>query len=104
MEALVNYINSRPDLDLKVEIKYLSTLKIQRMLEDDITPIVEAKTGADARLPVGYNKIKEEVTIYGTLTGKEFTSNQFELFNLNNNKSVIIINKEKLSVYLENLL
>lgn len=101
---LVNYINGRSDLNLKAEIKYLSILEIQRMLEDDIAPIVVNKSGTTPFLLVGYNKIKEEVTLYGTLSGKEFTINQFEAFNLDNNKSVMIINKEKLSIYLDNLL
>ena len=50
------------------------------------------------------NKITEEITNYATLTGNEITANQFEAFNLNNNKSVMIINKKKLSTYLDNLL
>jgi len=104
MEALASYINGRPALDLKVEIKYLSILEIQRMIEDDIIPIVSTKSGTDVYLPVAYNKITEEITNYATLTGKEITANQFEFFNLDNNKSVIIINKEKLSTYWENLL
>ena len=74
------------------------------MLEDDIAPIVKAVDGAHVYLPVAYNKITEEITNYATLTGNEITANQFEFFNLDNNKSVIIINKEKLSAYLENLL
>ena len=101
---LVNYINSRTDLNLKAEIQYLSILEIQKMLEDDIVPIVLSKTKTDAYLPVGYDKIKEKVTVYGTLSGIEFTINQFVPFNLDNNKSVMIINKEKLSTYLDNLL
>ena len=104
MEALVNYINGRSDLNLKAEIQYLSILEIQRMLEDDIVPIVISKAGTSAHLPVGYDKIKEEVTVYSTLDGKEYTANQFVPFNLDNNKSVIIINKKKLSTYLDNLL
>jgi len=99
---LVNYINSRSDLNLKAEIKYLSILEIQRMIEDDIVPIVVSKSGIDPYLPVAYNKITEEITSYATFTGKEITANQFEFFNLNNNESVIIINKEKLSTYLDN--
>ena len=101
---LVNYINSRSDLNLKAEIQYLSILEIQRMIEDDITPIVLTESRTGAYLPVAYNKITEEITNYATLVGKEITANQFEFFNLNNNKSVMIINKEKLSTYLENLL
>jgi len=101
---LVNYINSRSDLNLKAEIQYLSILEIQRMIEDDIAPIVLTKSGTDTYLPIGYDKIKEEVTIYNTLDGKEVTASQFVAFNLDNNKSVMIINKEKLSTYLENLL
>lgn len=104
MEALVSYLNGRPDLDLKVEIKYLSILEIQKMLEDDIVPIVSTKYGTSVYFPVAYNKITEEITNYATLTGNEITANQFEFFNLDNNKSVMIINKEKLSTYLENLL
>ena len=100
--SLVNYVNSRSDLNLKAEIQYLSILEIQRMLEDDIVPIVIGKTGTTVYLPVGYDKIKEEVIIYGTLSGKEFTLNQFDKFNLDNNKSVMIINKEKLSTYWNN--
>lgn len=57
MEALASYINGRPDLDLKVEIKSLSILEIQRMLEDNIVPIVLTKSGTDAYLPIAYNKI-----------------------------------------------
>jgi len=38
------------------------------------------------------------------LVGKEIIANQYEFFNLDNNKSVIIINKKKLSTYLDNLL
>lgn len=101
---LVNYINGRNDLNLKAEIQYLSILEIQRMIEDDIVPIVISKSGTNAYLPIEYNKIIKEITIYGTLSGKEFTINQFEHFNLDNNKSVMIINNEKLSTYLENLL
>jgi len=104
LNDLVKYINGRSDLNLKAEIQYLSILEIQRMLEDDIVPIVVSKTGASASLPIAYNKITEEITGYATLTGNEITANQFEFFNLDNNKSVIIINKEKLSTYLENLL
>ena len=100
---LVNYINGRSDLNLKAEIKYLSILEIKRMIEDDIVPIVISKDGVTPTLPIEYNKF-EEIIIYGTLSGKEFTINQFEHFNLDNNKSVIIFNKEKLSTYLENLL
>ena len=74
------------------------------MQEDDIAPIVKAVDGAHVYLPVAYNKITEEITNYATLTGNEITANQFEFFNLDNNESVIIINKEKLSTYLENLL
>ena len=74
------------------------------MLEDDIVPIVSTKSGTSVYLPVAYNKITEEITGYATLTGKEITANQFEFFNLDNNKSVMIINQEKLSTYLENLL
>ena len=101
---LVNYINGRSDLNLKAEIKYLSILEIQRMLEDDIVPLVGSKSGTDVYLTVGYDKIKEEVIIYATLDGKEVTGNQFVAFNLDNNKSVMIINQEKLSTYWENLL
>lgn len=104
MEDLVSYINGRTDLNLQVEIQYLSILEIQRMLEDDIVPIVLTKSGTDAYLPVGYDKLKEEVTMYATLSGKEVTGSQFVAFNLDNNKSVVIINKSKLSTYLENLL
>ena len=104
MSDLVSYINSRQDLNLKAEIQYLSILEIQRMLEDDIVPIVSAKYKTHVYLPVGYNKITEEITSYATFTGKEITADQFEFFYENNNKSVIIINKEKLSTYLENLL
>ena len=100
---LVNYINGRSDLNLKAEIKYLSILEIKRMIEDDIVPIVISKDGVTPTLPIEYNKF-EEIIIYGTLDGKEYTYDQFEVFNLNNNKSVIIINKEKLSTYWENLL
>lgn len=104
MEDLVNYINSRSDLNLKAEIQYLSILEIQKMLEDDIVPIVLTKSGTSVYLPVGYNKIKEEIINYATLTGKEITANQFEMFNEYNNKSVIIINNSELSTYLDNLL
>jgi len=38
--SLVSYINNRPDLNLKAEMRNLSILEIQRMLEDDIGPIV----------------------------------------------------------------
>ncbi len=103
MEDLVNYINSRSDLNLKVEIQYLSIIEIQRMLEDDIVPIVKAVYGSHVYLPVAYNKITEEITNYATLTGNEITAGQFEFFNLDNNKSVIIVNPEKLSTYLDNL-
>lgn len=102
--SLVSYINSRPDLDLKAEIQYLSILEIQRMLEDDIVPIVSTKYGTSVYLPVGYNKITEEIINYATLVGKEITANQFDMFYENNNESVIIINKEKLPTYLDNLL
>jgi len=44
---LVNYINSRTDLNLKAEIQYLSILEIQRMIEDEIVPIVVIQSGAD---------------------------------------------------------
>ncbi len=101
---LVNYINSRTDLNLKAEIQYLSILEIQKMLEDDIVPIVLTKEGGSAYLPVAYNTITEEITNYATFVGKEIIANQFEMFNLDNNKSVMIINKKKLSTYLENLL
>ncbi len=101
---LVNYINSRSDLNLKAEIQYLSILEIQRMLEDDIVPLVISKNGTDVYLTIGYDKLKEEITSYATLTGNEITANQFEFFNLDNNKSIMIINKEKLSTYLNNLL
>jgi len=104
MEALVNYINNRSDLNLKAEIQYLSILEIQRMIEDDIVPIVLTKSGTDAYLPIAYNKITEKITNYATLVGKEITLNQFEFFNSNNNKSVIIINNSELSTYLDNLL
>ena len=103
-QDLVNYINGRSDLNLKAEIQYLSILEIQRMLEDDIVPIVLTESQTEAYLPVAYNKITEEITSYATFTGKEITANQFEFFNLDNNKSVMIVNKEKLSTYLENLL
>ncbi|MBU4350022.1 hypothetical protein KJ830_07025 [bacterium] len=102
--SLVSYINSRSELNLKAEIQYLSILEIQRMLEDDIVPIVLSKDGVTPTLPIEYNKIKNEIIIYGTLDGKEYTYDQFEVFNLDNNKSVMIINKEKLPTYLENLL
>ena len=101
---LVNYINDRKDLNLKAEIQYLSILEIQRMLEDDIVPMVITTSGTDVRLPVEYDKTKNEITVYCTLDGKEYTYNQFELFNLDNNKSVMIINKKKLSTYQDNLL
>lgn len=101
---LVNYINNRSDLNLKTEVQYLSILEIQKMLEDDIAPLVISKSGTDVYLVVGYNKIEEEVTIYATLSGKEVTASQFVAFNLDNNKSVIIINNSKLSIYLDNLL
>ena len=104
MSDLVSYINSRQDLNLKAEIQYLSILEIQRMLEDDIVPIVSTKSGTSVYLPVGYDKLKEEITNYATLTGNEITANQFDMFYENNNKSVIIINKEKLPTYLDNLL
>jgi len=104
MEALVNYINGRTDLNIKAEIQYLPILEIQKMIEDDIVPIVSTKYGTSVYLPVAYNKITEEITNYATLSGEEITANQFELFNLDNNKSVIIINKKKLSTYLDNLL
>jgi len=74
------------------------------MQEDDIAPIVKAVDGAHVYLPVAYNKITEEITNYATFVGKEITANQFEFFNLDNNKSVMIINNKKLSTYLENLL
>ena len=102
MEALASYINSRTDLNLKAEIQYLSILEIQKMLEDDIVPIVIGKIGTTVYLPVGYDKITEEITNYATLVGKEITLNQFEFFNSNNNKSVIIINNSELSTYLDN--
>jgi hypothetical protein len=60
MSDLVNYINSRSDLNLKVEIQYLSILEIQRMLEDDIVPIVSTKYGTSVYFPVAYNKITEK--------------------------------------------
>ena len=104
LSDLVNYINSRSDLNLKAEIQYLPILEIQKMLEDDIVPIVVGKNGKTIYLPVGYDKIKEEITSYATLTGNEITANQFEYFNLDNNKSVMIINEKKLSTYLDNLL
>ena len=104
-QDLVNYINGRNDLNLKAEIQYLSILEIQRMIEDDIVPMVITPNGTDVRLPVGYDKTKNEITVYCTLDGKEYTYDQFELFfNLDNHKSVMIINNEKLSTYLENLL
>jgi hypothetical protein len=74
------------------------------MLEDDITPIVGSVYGTHAYLLVAYNKIIEEITNYATLTGKEITANQYDFFYENNNNSVIIINREKLSIYLDNLL
>ena len=74
------------------------------MIEDDIIPIVSTKYGTSVYFPVAYNKITEEITNYATLTGNEITANQFEFFNLDNNKSVMIINNKKLSTYLENLL
>lgn len=104
LSDLVNYINSRTDLNLKAEIQYLPILKIQKMLEDDIVPIVVGKTGKIVYLPVAYNKITEEITNYATISGEEITANQFEFFNLDNNKSVIIINNSELSTYLDNLL
>ena len=104
LSDLVNYINSRSDLNLKAEIQYLSILEIQKMLEDDIVPIVISKDGKTPILPIEYNKVKEEITIYSTLDGNEYTMYEFEYLDPNSNKSVMIVNKEKLSTYLDNLL
>jgi len=100
--SLVNYINSRSDLNLKAEVQYLSILEIQRMIEDDIVPIVILETKKHAIPTVEYNKIKNEITIYSILDGKEHTMYEFEYLDPNSNKSVMIINKEKLSTYWNN--
>lgn len=101
---LVNYINSRSDLNLKAEIQYLSILEIQRMLEDDIVPIVVIQSGTDVLLPIGYDKTKSEITIYSTLDGNEHTMYEFKYLDPDYNKSVMIINNSELSTYLDNLL
>jgi len=101
---LVNYINSRTDLNLKAEIQYLSILEIQKMLEDDIVPIVVIQSGTDVLLPIGYDKTKSEITTYAALDGNEHTMDEFKYLDPDYNKSVMIINKKKLSTYLDNLL
>lgn len=74
-------------------------------IEKQIIPlIVMDKSGKNPILIIEYNKIENEITSYSPLDGKEYTYNQYEALNLNNNKSVMIINNEKLSTYLENLL
>ena len=103
-QDLANYINSRTDLNLKAEIQYLPILKIQKMIEDEIVPIVILEDKKHAIPIVEYDKIKNEITIYSILDGNEHTMYEFEYLNPDNNKSVIIINKEKLSTYLDNLL
>lgn len=101
---LVNYINSRSDLNLEAEIQYLSILEIQRMIEDDMVPIVILETKKHVIPMVGYDKIKNEITIYSILDGNEHTMDEFKYLDPNSNKSVMIINKKKLSTYLDNLL
>lgn len=99
---LVDYINNRNDLDIQAEYKFLTFLQIQRMIEDNIPPLVSFE--GHAAPVIGYNKTTNEITIYSTLDGKEHTMYEFEYLNPNYNKSAIIINKSELSTYLDNLL
>jgi len=94
---LVDYINSRNDLNIQAEYKPLTFLQIQKMLEDDIVPIVLIDVPKTAIMPVGYNKKTNEITIYSTLDGNEHTMYEFKYLDPDYNKSVIIINNSELS-------
>jgi hypothetical protein len=66
---LVDYINNRNDLDIQAEYKTLTFYQIQKMIEDDIPPLVMLEDKNHAVSIIGYNKTTNEITIYSTLDG-----------------------------------
>ena len=102
---LVDYINNKKDLNIQARRESITLLQLKKMLEDNIVPIVIIKDGTHAIMPVGYNNIMEEITLYSSFSGNEYTIGEFEYgyFDSNSNDSIMIIKDSELSTYLDNL-
>lgn len=102
---LVDYINNKKDLNIQARRESITLLQLKKMLEDNIVPIVIIKDGTHAIMPVGYNNIMEEITLYSSFSGNEYTIGEFEYgyFDSNSNDSIMIIKDSELSIYLDNL-
>jgi len=102
---LVDYINNKKDLNIQARRESITLLQLKKMLEDNIVPIVLLKEKKHAIMPVGYDNIMEEITLYSSFSGNEYTIGEFEYgyFNSNSNDSIMIIKDSELSTYLDNL-